>query len=496
MTKPLPFTAFARDVLRLRLTRGQRVLARVAFDDVDPCDLEGDERELARQIFGDVETVPPHARQLVALELGRNSGKTTIVAAYQVYSAVTADLSTRGPGDVPVAVYIGPRKETAAVSIRVARELVRHARAGSLERLVESEAVDGFTLRRPDGRLVAVEAFAASSGGASVRSRSILSFVLDEAQFFRSDSASAVTDRDSYQAMSPRLMGKGIFISTPWPTPTLMAELMAKNFEAPTIALAARAPTMLMRDGDPTVAATIARERAIDADNAAREFDCDMSAIGAENFFDGRAIAAAVVLDRAMTITAAARSRVALGADIGLIRDSSTIAAIARLEDRYSLLELQELRPSKGEPLKLSHVVATFAEVTRRHGQRSFIADGHVREPAREFAQAEKISIDAAPEGREGKERTYLAVRKLFTEGRIQIPNHPRLIAQLGSVVSKAAAGGGLSFSIPRRVGTAHGDLVSAFVLAAHHLEATGPARTYVPRARGSYRFAGGGRGY
>jgi len=46
VSRALPFVDFARDVLHVRLTLGQRTLARVAFDKVDPCHLEGDERRL------------------------------------------------------------------------------------------------------------------------------------------------------------------------------------------------------------------------------------------------------------------------------------------------------------------------------------------------------------------------------------------------------------------------------------------------------------------
>src|SRR5205823_8048079 len=136
---------------------------------------------------------------------------------------------------------------------------------------------DGFTLRRPDGRLVAFEAFAASRGGASARGISILVFILDEADFFRSDDGDfIVNDRDVYRGLVPRLMhgGKGLFISTPWPVPTLRRELHEKNFGDPRTALAATASTLTMRDNDPRLRADIEMEREREPGNAAREFDC------------------------------------------------------------------------------------------------------------------------------------------------------------------------------------------------------------------------------
>ncbi|MCL2447627.1 MAG: hypothetical protein FWD17_01635, partial [Polyangiaceae bacterium] len=292
--RALTFTAFA-DRLGLKLTNGQRVLARVAFDGVDPVDLEGDDRDLAATMFGDIDHVPPLARRVLCLTLGRASGKTTLASCYGVWRLVTSDVSRCGPGDTPCHVTIAPSKRTAQLAVRMARELV--TRSPDLRRRVERETSEGFELRRPDGRLAAFSAFAASRGGASARGLSVLSFVLDEGQFFQSDSEYAVTDRDCFAALVPRLMtgGSALLISTPWVTPTLHGELHEQNFGHPSSALAARASTILMRDNDPAIADLVRLEQERDAVNAAREFFCDTSAsAGTGAFFDHVAIERAV----------------------------------------------------------------------------------------------------------------------------------------------------------------------------------------------------------
>ena len=55
--RPVPFTRFASETLGVKLTPGQKALASVAFDGVQPGALEGEARELARRIFGDIEEV-------------------------------------------------------------------------------------------------------------------------------------------------------------------------------------------------------------------------------------------------------------------------------------------------------------------------------------------------------------------------------------------------------------------------------------------------------
>ncbi len=87
----MKFTSFASKVLRLTLTRGQRVLARVAFDGVDPIDMPDEaDRELAVTMFGGVEHVPAEARHVLALELGRDSGKSTFDCASHADQAAYA----------------------------------------------------------------------------------------------------------------------------------------------------------------------------------------------------------------------------------------------------------------------------------------------------------------------------------------------------------------------------------------------------------------------
>ncbi len=460
------FVDFARDELGLQLTHGQRVLCLVAFDGLEPRDLEGEERETARALFGDVDTIPALARGVLVLLLGRVSGKTLLSAAFALYTMATADVSACGPGDVPTVVVLGPTRRLAGLAVRAGLDLAR--RSPRLRRRIERETSDGFALRRRDGRLVAFEAVAASRGGAAGRGVTILVAILDEAQFFLSDEggAYAVTDRDAFAAIKPRAR-RVIFISTPWPVPTLMGELFERNWQAPATAVAARAPTLLMRDNDEAMAMTVDAERQRDPSNAAREFDCDDDGSGGGAFFDPVALAAAVDPNRPATISAPKGAKVAAGGDLGLSRDDSCLAIVGEAGGTMHLLELLELRPERGVPLKLSAVIRDFATVTARHGCRSVTLDGWSREPAREHAEPLGLGITSAPEGRPGKEAMYLAARSAFAEGRIKLPPNARLMAQLRSVTARPAPGGSLSISQPRRAGS-HGDLVSALVAAIH----------------------------
>lgn len=466
MTRSMSCREFFARVLRLVLTNGQTAFVAVAIDRLLPRELEGAVREAALEMFGDIDELSPLALRTVVAAMGRDSGKTQLGAGIGLYLMMTADISRCGPGDVPIVAVVAPREKTAKIALKRAVALVR--RAPELRnRLVGEPTKDGFVLKRHDGRYVGFETFAASRGGASLRGPSFIAVIFDEAAQFRDESA-AVNDTELYSAVMPRVIRLALFLSTPWAMEGLFWKLANENHGAPRVAVVARAPTLIMRDNDPILAATIAVERERDPDNAAREFDAQFMATGGSLFFDGKSIEDAIDEDLELPAAPLEGENVGCGADIGLVKDSSAIVAIgARGPKRelFRLVHLLELRPTLAAPLKLGGVIADFAGFCRHYKRRGFFADGYAREPAREHAAKEKIDIWARPEGPNVQFDLHVRVRQAFNDRRIAIPRHPRLLAQLRAVTVRPLAGGTWKIVSPRRVGQAHGDLVSAAVL-------------------------------
>jgi hypothetical protein len=471
----LPFHEFCGKVLNLKLTPGQTVIAKVAFGDQDPGDLEGEEKELALQMFGGLEKVDHSARKYVVLRLGRGSGKTTLCSAFAVYTAVTFDIAKCGPGDVPYVIVIAPDKATAQLSIRMAREMVRSQPA--LERLVVSDTSELIQLRRPDGRMVRIEAFAATRGGSALRGRTIIAFLMDEAEFFTSNSSDggrdyAVNDRDIFRALKPRLLpaGKGMLISTPWPVETLMGEMFTDNWGKCLTAVAIKAPTILVRGNDPDVAAMVEDELQKDPENARRELFCEVEGLAGEGFFDASALHSSICDVDDWPTAYNPSWPVAVGCDLGFTRDSSAVAVVQFDGQKYRLVYAEELKPKPGKPLKPGYVVARFAEVSKKYGAKGVIADAHYRMSLHEHLEATGLSIWNAPAT---PSEAFTRTRAVLHEGRCTIPRvdiGKRMLQQAKLVTSKASPGGKLTIKIPRRVGLAHGDIVSAWVLAVHHL--------------------------
>jgi hypothetical protein len=461
--RPIRFVDFA-SMLRVELTPAQRVLALVAFDGVEPEQLESPERELATRLFGPVDAVPSAARAVVLVKKGARVGGSYIFGAlYSLWRALGADLSTLAPGEQATALIVAPDQ-------RLGRQVLRYSlgaakSAAPIARLIENETAEGFLLRRPDGKAVVIEVLPATRGGSALRGRSLVSAVLSEASFFRDDAA-VVNDQELYRAVAPRVLAGGLVVieSTPWAEQGLVYDLFTKNWGEPSTCLAADAPTLLLRP-DAATAALVARERERDPENARREFGGEFLSGGSSLYF-GPELAAAI--DRGLGIRTSAPDgvRVTVGGDIGLVRDASAFAAVHRLGDHITLAELLELRPKKGSPLRLSEVVRAGCEFAERHGARVIHVDDHVLPPAQEHLLP-GFELKRIRGGNEAKGERYRLLKEALRRELVHIPGPlVRVVSQLADVVGRPGAGGIMSITMPRRAGT-HGDAAAAFVVAA-----------------------------
>lgn len=463
----MTFAAFLRDILGVwqRLTRPQRVWVLVSIDGVDPADLTGADRDIARRLFGDAERVPPEARHVVAMLKGARVGGTWLCALYLLFRAVYADLAGLAAGEQAFSVVVAP-------DMRLGRQALRYAHGAAKEcpelaALIVAETSDSFTVQREDGRQVVVECLPASRGGAAQRGRTLVAALLDEASFFRDPDSGVINDTEVYRALVVRVLpgGKMLIISTAWLESGLLHNLVQKNHGKPTAAVASICPTLEMRDDD-RIRQIVAEERERDPLNASREFDAEPMPGGAAAFFDPRAVDAAV--DEALVLPRprAEFVSVGVGADFGFRSDSSALVVVQRDTEVYTVSDVVELRPEKDKPLQPSAVVANFAGVANRYGATSVRADGHYRESIREHLSHSKLYLWPAPEGAIGKAETYQLARTLLLEKRVRLPKHDRLLRQAKEVIARPTAGGGVSISSPRWRTGGHGDLVSAFVLA------------------------------
>lgn len=460
---PIRFTTFVRPLVKL--TPGQRAIALVAFDGVDPIDLPEAERELARAAFGEVDVVPAGSREVFAAVCGARAGKSYVLCALRLlHLSLTVSLDSLAPGEVASALIVAP-------DLRLGRQTLRYALGAAktlpaIARLVTDESSDSFTLRREAGRSVTIECLPATRGGSAVRGRSLVGAVLDECAFFR-DADYTVNDLEVFRAIAPRIVpgGQLILASTPWAEAGLLYELYRDCWGDPGAAIVAHAPTLLLRP-DARTRGIVERERLRDEDNARREFDAEFTTGGSGLFLDPAAVEACVDDTLILPCAPRVRGRSVAGADFGFRSDSSAIAVVEPQDGNVVLLTLEEERPKRGAPLRPSAVASTFAELAKSFLCTEITADSHYAESIREHLRESGLRLVMAPAGADGKTTTYLALRELVNGGRLRLPRHARLLAQLKALTARPTSGGGLQISSPRRAGGGHGDLVSALVCA------------------------------
>lgn len=448
--------------LKVALSDAQRVLVTVAFDGVDPIDLPEADREIAKKLFGEVGRFPSVTRAVLVAVCGARGGKSYILSAlYSLWRALYADLSTMAPGEVAVALLVAPDLGLAHQALNYAKGAVRSD--PELSALVVADNADSIVLLRPDGQTVSILCRAAGRGGAGLRGKSLVSAVLDECAFFR-DKSYAVNDKDVFDAVSPRVLPGGLVViaSTPWAEAGLLFDEFTRNFGHPSTAIAATAPTLLMlptqRNRD-----AVAREEARDPENALREFGANFMAVGAGTFFDRDACI--VDEDAEPKTNATGCCNVGVGGDLALVRDAAALVVIHELDGHYTVAEVVEFVPKKGNPLKLSVVTKDFAAVAKRHGATEIEVDHHELEAAREHLP-EGVYLEACAGGQQGKIETYTRFRDLLHAGKIHIPpQYQRLANQLRDIVKRATPGGGIRIFSPHK-GNVHGDIVSAAILA------------------------------
>lgn len=427
-----------------------------------------------------VGALPSEPRRIRCVRAGRRGGKTSrILAPAALHAAWTTPLPSLAATEVAYVAVVCPDLKTAKQALSFVKGLVDSSPI--LSKAKTDETAEFVELRRPHDRArVRVEVMAASRRAG--RSRTLAGACVDEGCFFDTGDEAAVSDTEIVRALLPALVdGAALWcVSSPWIEGFGYIEsVFARDFGRHVNALAVQAPTRALNPNwDPT--GEIEREmRASDPLAAARELDAVPLGGGAEMLFDAQALAQCVDASRPLSLPPRPFGGVTCAVDLGFTKDGAALAVVFN-GDPIEVAHMELLLPGRGAPLQFGRVVATFAELIKRYGGTRVIADSFNRAAAIEEFARQGIVLLAGPEGATGKATTHLAVRRLISEGRVRLPNDPRLLAEMRAIVSRPTAGGGLQITTKRRAGGGHGDAASALVLALHAAERTHRANSGV----------------
>lgn len=290
---------------------GQRALARVMFDKVDPADLpDPDEQARALRMFK-CDRVPEKVRRAKAMMAvcGGRSGKSLMFAWRLVHSAATVPL-TLSPGEQAYALIVGP-------DVRLSDQTLRFCR-GSAEAAfgfvskehrygVTESSSAGFTLVRPGKKTPIGEVgederirflvLPASSGGSATRGRVYVGAIVEEAAQFKGED-SRINDKEVFDSITPRICNGGemLIVTTPWAKAGEVWRMYKENHGHPVDTLVAHAPTWEMRV-DEDILAQVEREREKDPWNYAREFGAEFLSRDEGAFFDDEDLVAALGIE-------------------------------------------------------------------------------------------------------------------------------------------------------------------------------------------------------
>lgn len=455
------------DGVGINLSDGQRVLCAISFDGANPCDFEGAERELAREMFGDIETIPDEVRHTVCWFKGARMGGSYLCALYLLFLGLTVPVKL-APGEDAFCLIVAPTMDMGKQPYKYIMGAVLSDPKLS-ELVIGKPGIHNLRLRRPlDGQVVVFQVTAASPRGTTLRSRSLIGVLLDECCFFRDPESGAINDTELKRAVDPRIVtgGKCLIISTAWARRGLLWDLTQKNFGNPQTCISAIVPTLLVRDTEQNrrIYAELSES---DPDNAEREFNCIALSVGATDFFDVNALSECV--DKRLPALNPIYGLLSsfAGLDTGFKRDPSAIVIVRtepRMNNRLLVSECVERPPETGGASPKA-VLAEFRVRFVAQNCKTIACDQHYVMTVKD--ELPGYGVNECPDTQEFKYSSHCYVRDLIRSRSVVIPAAcKKLLAQLRDIQVVPTPGGGMKLTSPR-YGGAHGDLASAFVLAA-----------------------------
>lgn len=418
--------------------------------------LDDAQREHFRRVFAR-DPLQRACRELW-LAIGRRGGKDFVATRLAIYLALFRKWKL-APGETGVILLLAVDRAQA----KVAFNYLRGALESHEQLWAEVEGVTADTIRLVNG----IEIQVGTSDFAAVRGRTILVALLDEFAFWGVEQATEVLRAlRPAQATQPQAMI--VVISSAYASHGPFFETFRRYYGAddPRV-LFGRATT---RDTNPTVSEEfIADELARDPASASAEylsqFRSDVSSFLDADLIDKATRNAPREIEHtAMTPTGGHR-RYFAGLDVSGGRGDAAALAIVFVEADARRVALTRHWPSPHNPIV---VAGEVAKVLHAYGLQSALSDAY----AAEFSTAtySEAGVALAPAGVTRSE-AYIALLPLFTTGRVEIPDHPTLRAELLALERRTSANGRDIIDHPPH---GHDDCANAVALACYAARSVG----------------------
>jgi hypothetical protein len=363
------------------------------------------------------------------LSCGRRAGKSFVLALTAVYLATFRDWRPYlQRGERATILVIACDRRQARVILRYVSGLL--ANISLLSGMIEREKQESFDLSNS----VTIEIQTASFK--TTRGYTIAAALCDEIAFWPSDDA-AEPDYEVLDALRPgmaTLPGAMLLCaSSPYARKGALWDAWRRHFgKENDPVLFWKAPTRSM---NPTVSQSII-DAALERDPAAAaaewlaEFRQDVEA-----FIAREVVEAAVIPDLFELPPVSGKHYLAFVDPSGGSSDSMTLAVAHRDGDRGVLDCLREVRP----PFSPDDVVAEFSALLKTYRLHNVVGDRYGGEWPAERFRVHGIKYEASEKT---KSQLYGEVLPLINAGRVELLDHPRLIAQLCGLERRTARGG------------------------------------------------------
>lgn len=406
-----------------------------------------------------LETPPAQPPREIFCVSGRRSGKSRIAALTAVWQSCFRDWSRiLGPGERAKAIVVAVDRSQA----RLVRDYIGGLLHGTpaLRGLIQAEARERIELKN------AVDIEIATASFRSIRGRTIICAILEELAFWRPDEQSSNPAAEIYRALKPSLATAPgsllLGISTAYARQGLLWEQVQRYRGKP-------GSTLVWTSDSRTMNSTLSQElidAELEADPAAAraewlsEFRSDI-----ENFLGIDLLQSAIVPGRTRDIPLA-RGAAACGFidPSGGRQDSYTAAVASYMPDGKIVVNaVREAKP----PFSPEAVTKEYAELFRAYGLNEITGDRYGGDWVTEMWAKGNVGLRVAEQN---ASEIYLALAALISSGRVELPDNPRLTAQLLQLERRVRPGGKDQVTHPPGL---HDDLANAVAGAAVQASST-----------------------
>lgn len=433
--------------------------------------LSDDERVLFKQLTGR-EREPGERIEEAAFVVGRRGGKSRAMATLATYIGGLChhDLAA---GERGLLLCIAPDQRQAAITLDYCAAAFEASPV--LAQLIANRTSDALILTNG----VSVEVRAASFR--RLRGPTYIAVIADEAAFWYSDEFSANADSEILNAVRPGLATTGgplIIASSPYARRGVLWDIHRRHYgpDGDPLILVAQGAS---RDFNPSLKQAVV-DRAMERDpaSAAAEYMAQFRT-DIEFFVNREAVEACVALDIRERAPQSGLRYSGFVDPSGGSQDSFTLAVAHRDSDAAAVLDaVREVRP----PFSPESVVAEFAATLRSYRVTKVSGDRYAGEWPREQFRKFGITYEVAAKPKSDLFRDLLP---MLNSRKVELLDHPKLIAQLSGLERRTARSG--RNSIDHAPG-AHDDVANACAGALLAALNAHKRRTFF----GSYGYGGG----